>query len=105
MLCFKSPGQGARPFTLLSGRRRIMKRHLAVSGLATFLLFVLGCAQGKSMEYHLVNQPGVKTLVNLHPDEAKMLLYSTNYQMPGTLIPRCSEVMIDSATDKRVTFT
>jgi len=73
---------------------------LAASSLS---LFSTGCG-GSKMSYPLMGQPGVKTLVNLHPDEAKHVVYSTNYQYAG-LIPVCSDVSIDDVTDSQAKFT
>jgi hypothetical protein len=44
------------------------------------------------------------TLVNLHPDEERGLLYSTNYQQLG-LISRCTPIRIDSTSKKGIVFT
>ena len=44
------------------------------------------------------------TLVNLHPDEERLQLYSVNYQQLG-LIPRCTPVTIDSTSNKGIVFT
>ncbi|MDD9178884.1 MULTISPECIES: hypothetical protein [Aliivibrio] len=48
------------------------------------------------------NKP-VYTLVNLHPDEKRMKLYSVNYQQDG-LIPVCTKVNIVNVQNKRLTF-
>ena len=71
-----------------------------------FAVSAIGCGGGGAPKNvnHLVNAPGIRTKVNLHPDEKDMQLYSTNYQMPG-LIPVCSEVTITEVSDKRVKFT
>jgi len=44
------------------------------------------------------------TLVNLHPDEERLQLYSVNYQQLG-LIPRCTPVHIDSTSSRGIQFT
>src|SRR5690606_6270692 len=41
---------------------------------------------------------------NLHPDEARARLYSTNYIQDG-LIPVCTPVLIENLSAKRMTFT
>lgn len=48
------------------------------------------------------NKP-VYTLVNLHPDEKRMKLYSVNFQQDG-LIPVCTKVNIVDVTNKNLTF-
>ena len=48
------------------------------------------------------NKP-VYTLVNLHPDEKRMKLYSVNFQQDG-LIPVCTQVNIVDVTNKNLTF-
>lgn len=45
----------------------------------------------------------VYTLVNLHPDEARGLLYSTNYQLPS-LLPRCTKVELKKISKKGLVF-
>jgi hypothetical protein len=45
----------------------------------------------------------LQTLSNLHPDMAKRLLYSTNYQQPG-LIPVCTEVTVTKISGKKMEF-
>lgn len=70
---------------------------------ASLGLLSTGCV-GTKINYPLMGQPGVKTLVNLHPDEEKRVVYSTNYQYNG-LIPLCTDVSIDDATDEQVKFT
>lgn len=47
----------------------------------------------------------VYTLSNLHPDPTKMRLYSTNYQLPGLLIERCTKITIKSIKKKKMIFT
>ena len=44
------------------------------------------------------------TLVNLHPDEERLQLYSVNYQMVSVL-PRCTPVTIDATSNKGIEFT
>ena len=46
----------------------------------------------------------LQTLTNLHPDEVRGRLYSTNYQQNG-LIPACSRVKIEELTDVDMHFT
>ncbi|MFL0809530.1 MAG: hypothetical protein K6L76_03875 [Agarilytica sp.] len=45
----------------------------------------------------------LQTIVNLHPDMNKRLVYSMNYQMPG-LIPVCSDVTITKVKKKVIEF-
>lgn len=51
----------------------------------------------------MTGQPGVYTLVNLHPDPINSRLYATNYQQGG-LIPLCTEVTLVKASRKRLDF-
>lgn len=44
------------------------------------------------------------TLVNLHPDETKQLMYSVNYQQGG-LIPLCTPVTIHSVSNRGMEFS
>ena len=46
-----------------------------------------------------------QTMVNLHPDGSKRLLYSLNYQLQGFMIPVCSEITITGIKTKQITFT
>jgi hypothetical protein len=50
----------------------------------------------------LIGQPGVVTLVNLHPDEERSVLYAANFQRDG-LIPLCTAVeLVDLDSDRLV---
>lgn len=51
----------------------------------------------------MTGQPGVYTLVNLHPDPIRHRLYATNYQQDG-LIPLCTEVTLVKARNKMLEF-
>lgn len=70
--------------------------------LVSALLLAVGCAGGA--QYHLEKQPGVVTLVNLHPDPNLRRLYSTNYQQAG-LIPLCTPVTIQAVSPKLASFS
>ena len=61
---------------------------------STLVAAALSCAgvTPRPAFWDLVGGPAV-TLVNLHPDDTKNILYSVNYQRGG-LIPICSEVML-----------
>jgi len=80
------------------------------NALPALLLTTLSCttfstnayAEGADIE-SLVNQPGVYTLTNLHPDENRAKLYSVNFQQAG-LIPLCTEVEITKASHKQIKF-
>ena len=52
-------------------------------------------------------KPGDKlyTIANLHPDAQRHLLYTLNYQLPGVMIPVCSEVTITEIHAKKLSFT
>lgn len=51
----------------------------------------------------MTGQPGVYTLVNLHPDPIRQRLYATNFQQEG-LIPLCTEVTLVKARKKVMAF-
>ncbi|TVZ40040.1 hypothetical protein P886_4457 [Alteromonadaceae bacterium 2753L.S.0a.02] len=46
----------------------------------------------------------LQTLVVLHPDVSKRLLYSLNYQLSGGMIPVCSDVTITKVKKKQIKF-
>jgi hypothetical protein len=75
-----------------------------ILGLAFSIAPTLVCpAFAAGVDYHLVRDAEVYTLVNLHPDEQRHRLYSTNYQQPG-LIPFCTKVKIESVDKKEMVF-
>lgn len=45
----------------------------------------------------------LQTLINLHPDMNKRLLYTLNYQQPG-LIPICSDITVQKISKKKMVF-
>jgi len=45
----------------------------------------------------------LQTLSNLHPDMAKRLLYTANYQQAG-LIPACSDITVKDVSGKKMSF-
>ena len=75
--------------------------------VAVMLITLLpGCRSGRATTaggYHLIGEADVFTLVNLHPDEARRLLYSPNYLQHG-LIPLCTKVKILSYGSRQMTF-
>jgi hypothetical protein len=79
-----------------------MKRFVTIV-VALAALALVGSAAARDIEYHLINDPEVFTLVNLHPDEKSRQLYSVNYQLDG-LLPLCTKVRIVSVTHKRMDF-
>lgn len=66
---------------------------------------VLAGALTASFAAHAEIKAGDKlqTLSNLHPDMAKRLLYTTNYQQPG-LLPVCSDVTVKKISGKAMDF-
>ena len=70
--------------------------------LATLTYTSTVLAEGDNIK-SLVDQAGVYTLTNLHPDEARSKLYSINFQQAG-LIPLCTEVEIVKANRKQIKF-
>lgn len=63
-----------------------------------------GADQAQPVAFELADGSPVYTLVNLHPDEDRRRLYSTNYQREG-LIPFCTPVTIASVTTEKMVFT
>jgi hypothetical protein len=87
--------------------------HRTIPKLALLLLAcaspaLLACAGSGSGTPHafdaLIGSPGVVTLTNLHPDEARARLFAVNYQQDG-LIPVCSEVALLDRNRKRLVFS
>ena len=52
----------------------------------------------------LIGAPGVVTLTNLHPDQARSRLFAVNYQQDG-LIPVCTPVALLERTSERLLFS
>jgi hypothetical protein len=74
--------------------------------VVAFAALALAPAQpgvARDIEYALIGDPGVVTLVNLHPDEKNRRLYSVNYQLDG-LMALCTKVRITAVTHKAMTF-
>ena len=90
-----------------------MKKTFIINGLCLVILCcTFACGSGR-IEYANTNQQ-LYTLVNLHPDEAHLRMYSVNYQREG-LIKYCTPVTIlkvtakaavirDDATSKKYTY-
>jgi hypothetical protein len=72
--------------------------------LATIVALAACKGGGGASLSPLVGQAGVKTLVNLHPDEGHARLYSSNYLREG-FIERCTDVTIDRVNTKQMVFT
>jgi hypothetical protein len=70
--------------------------------LVAALLVAYACG-GSQTPYHYTDQPGVVTLVDLHPDPKFNRLYSNNYQQVG-LIPVCTPVTIVEVNPKAMKF-
>jgi hypothetical protein len=56
------------------------------------------------IRYPLEQQPGVVTLVALHPNERRPELWTMNYQQDGFL-PICTPVVIESVTAREMQFS
>ena len=83
--------------------RKLMKR-VAILGVAlSITLALVFPVFAADVDYHLARDAEVFTLVNLHPDEQRHRLYSTNYQQPG-LIPFCTKVKIESVNKREMVF-
>jgi len=76
--------------------------------IALIMAFITGCKTTELVDSSGVNMlettGNVYTMVNLHPDEKQLKLYTVNYQREG-LIPACSKVKLDAFERKRLTFT
>lgn len=46
----------------------------------------------------------LQALVTLHPDIAKRVFYTTNYQLPGGLIAPCTEITVQKINKKKMLF-
>jgi hypothetical protein len=76
------------------------------SGVRVLLtLLTLGAIAGcqHRIQYPLVGQPGVVTLVGLHPNGTRPELWTMNYQEDGFL-PVCTPVVIESVTAREMRF-
>jgi hypothetical protein len=78
-------------------------RSINVPLVLALVLAVGAPAIAADIDYPLIGQSPVYTLVNLHPDEQRRRLYSVNYQQPG-LIPLCSKVKIESVSKRKMSF-
>lgn len=65
------------------------------------LVVLFGCQH--RIQYPLVGQPGVVTLVDLHPHVQRPELWTMNYQQDGFL-PMCTPVVIESVTEREMQF-
>lgn len=80
-------------------------RILRASALLAAACLLTSCANpvleqnGTSM----IGAPGMRTLVNLHPDPLRAKVYAVNYQQAG-LIPVCSPVELLEITRKALRF-
>ena len=93
-----APRNSAKPLYKTS----LLTTAFLTSFLTTLTFSTSVSAEGADIA-SLVNQPGVYTLTNLHPDEARTRLYSVNFQQAG-LIPLCTEVEILKASRKQIKF-
>jgi hypothetical protein len=66
-------------------------------------LLVLGGCQHR-IRYPLTSQPGVVTLVDLHPHARRPELWTMNYQQDGFL-PMCTPVVIEAVTEREMVFS
>lgn len=81
-----------------------MVRTIFAAGISLAIASTICTAHAADGIKALVDKPGVYTLVNLHPDEARAKMYSINYLQHG-LIPLCTEVTITKKGRKRLRFT
>jgi hypothetical protein len=73
--------------------------------LPLLALLVTGTAAGCQyrIQYPLVGQQGVVTLVGMHPHVTRPELWTMNYQQDGFL-PMCTPVVIESVTAREMRF-
>lgn len=74
-----------------------MKKYISLFPLIA-ICFVSSLAFGE-----IKKGDKLQTIINLHPDMNKRLIYSMNYQLPG-LIPVCSDITILKVKKKVITF-
>ena len=78
-------------------------RSINVTLVLALVLSIGAPAVAADIDYPLIGQSPVYTLVNLHPDEPRQRLYSVNYQQQG-LIPLCTKVKLESLDKRKLTF-
>ena len=78
-------------------------RSINVTLVLALIFAASAPAVAADVDYPLIGQAPVYTLVNLHPDEPRQRLYSVNYQQQG-LIPLCTKVKLESLDKRKLTF-
>jgi len=78
-------------------------RSINVTLVLALIFAASAPAVAADVDYPLIGQSPVYTLVNLHPDEPRQRLYSVNYQQQG-LIPLCTKVKLESLDKRKLTF-
>jgi len=83
-----------------------VKSHLRF-GLSLLVLATFAASTALAAKSTAAIKPGDKlqALANLHPDNQKNLLYTLNYQLPGVMIPVCSEIVVSKFGSKEMKFT
>ena len=94
---------------ILRSFARLRSSGLRALAAGAFCALLFGaCASSAEIQNsrmgQLLNQDGVLTLVNLHPDEVRSSLYAANFQQDG-LIPAGSAVRLDALNGKVLKFT
>ena len=87
-----------------STRTRVWpKATLCLTILCAAASLVTATACRRAIAYPLVGRNDVYTLVNLHPDARRPMLWSVNFQQDG-LIPLCTQVIIERVNRREMRF-
>ncbi|WP_158972344.1 outer membrane protein assembly factor BamE [Paraglaciecola sp. L3A3] len=90
---------------MLSTKAKSLLTLVAVISTVT-----MGCSSTSDSSSAAVSIPGFQegatmvTLVNMHPDPKRKILYAVNYQLAGGMIPMCAEVKIEDIGSKEIEF-
>lgn len=77
---------------------------MSVFTKSKFALFLLAGLFANIAQAEISAGDTLQTLVNLHPDAGKSVLYSINYQLRGLIIPACSEITVTKVKKKKISF-
>ncbi|MDU0353047.1 outer membrane protein assembly factor BamE [Paraglaciecola aquimarina] len=84
------------------------KARKLLTVMAAISAVTMGCSStsssGDANNYGIQEGATMVTLVNLHPDHKRKVLYAVNYQLAGSIIPMCTEVKIEDVGNKEIEF-
>lgn len=84
---------------LLTKSKSILALAIAISSIT------LGCSSTADTSNSVIKEGAtLVTLVNLHPDNKRKILYAVNYQLDGMMIPMCSKVEVEDIGEKEIEF-